>query len=332
MFAYIVKRLLSGALVVVIISMAVFALFWFGPKSPAKPLCDLQTNNKCDPVKLARFEERLGYHKSVTSQYVNYVKGVFVGREINVGPESDRCDAPCLGLSYRTQVSVYDELKERLPATISIAVGGSLLFLTIGVTVGVLAALRRGTAADRALVSTTLFVSSIPFYLFALLVMLYLCIVYDLFDRGYVALTEHPFQWFMHLVLPWLVLGIYQSTSYTRYSRGAMVEAMGEDYIRTARAKGVAPRHVVVRHGLRAALVPVVTIFGLDFAFLLAGTIFLEKIFDIQGIGLWGLDATYDKDLPVVQATVLFGSIMIVLANLIVDLVYSVLDPRVRLT
>jgi len=334
MFAYVIKRLLAGLLVVLLVSMMVFALFWYGPKSPAKPICDADRGNRgCSGEILEGYEERLGYNNPITEEYTAWLKGVFVGRTFEFGTATIECPAPCLGISYRTRIPVYETLKERLPATISIAIGGATLYLLVGVTVGVAAARRRGTLADKSLVGGSLFMSSIPYYLVALLAMLYLCIVYGIFERGYVSIADGGIDgWFTHLLLPWLVLGIYGSTQYTRYSRGAMVESLNEDYIRTARAKGLAQRTVTYKHALRSALVPVVTIFGIDFAFLLAGTIFTEYIFEIQGIGRWGLDATYDKDLPVVQATVLFGSIIIVLANIIVDVLYSVLDPRVRLT
>jgi peptide/nickel transport system permease protein len=145
-------------------------------------------------------------------------------------------------------------------------------------------------------------------------------------------MTENPWNWFTGMFLAWLALGIFGCTQYTRYTRGAMVEALNEDYIRTAKAKGLPPRTVVYRHGLRAALVPVVTIFGIDFATLLAGTIITERIFEIDGIGFWALEAVRARDLNVVAATALFGAMMLIVANLVVDMLYSVLDPRVRLT
>ena len=151
-------------------------------------------------------------------------------------------------------------------------------------------------------------------------------------DTGYFPITENPAKWFAGMFLAWVALGIFGCTQYTRYTRGAMVEALSEDYIRTAKAKGLPPRTVVYRHGLRAALVPVVTIFGIDFGTLLAGTIFTERIFDIDGIGFWSLQAVQQKDLPVVAATVLFSAVLLIVSNLIVDVVYSVLDPRVRLS
>ena len=334
MFAYVVKRLLSGFLVIVLVSMAVFVLFWYGPASPAQPICDADTNNRCgERIKI--YEENLGYNNPIYSEYAKFAKGVVVGREIKLGPNAYHCPAPCLGYSYRTKVPVWGELKQRLPATVSVAVGGAFLYLLFGIPIGVAAAKRRGSTTDKALVSSFLFVSSIPYYLFALLTWLYLTVIFEVpfvSDTGYKPITEDPAAWFGGLFLAWVALGIFGCTQYTRYTRGAMVETLSEDYIRTAKAKGLPSRTIVYKHGLRAALVPVVTILGIDFGTLLAGTIFTEAIFDIEGIGLWGLRAVTAKDLPVVAAVAMFGAVMLIVSNIIVDIIYSVLDPRVRLS
>lgn len=335
MFAYVVKRVLAGAVVVVLVSMAIFVLFWYGPSSPAQPICDRETNNRCSPVKLARFEHSLGYDNPIYVEYGKFAKGVFVGRDIEIFPTTYKCPAPCLGYSYRTKVPVWGEMKSRMPATLSVAVGGAFLYLLFGVPIGVAAARRRGSIADKALVSSFLFLSSIPYYLFALLTWLYLTVIYEvpLFsDTGYFPITENPAKWFSGLLLAWVALGIFGCTQYTRYARGAMVEALSEDYIRTAKAKGLPPRTVVYKHGLRAALVPIVTIFGIDFGTLLAGTIFTERIFEINGIGFWSLQAVFARDLPVVSATALFSAVVLILSNIMVDVIYSFLDPRVRLS
>jgi peptide/nickel transport system permease protein len=226
-------------------------------------------------------------------------------------------------------------MKDRIPATVSVAIGGAALYLLIGVPLGVAAARRRGTVADKSLVSSFLVLSSVPYYLFALLTFLYFSVIFEvpfIGSPGYVPLSESPSDWFGGLALAWICLGVFGCTQYTRYSRGAMVEALSEDYVRTAKAKGLPQRTVVYKHALRAALVPVVTIFGIDFGTLLAGTIFTEKIFDINGIGLWALLAVGQKDLPIVQATALFSAAALIVSNLVVDLLYSVLDPRVRLS
>ncbi|HET8560673.1 MAG TPA: ABC transporter permease [Marmoricola sp.] len=333
MFAYIIKRLISGAIVVVLISMAVFALFWFGPRNPALPLCNIDTSNRCRPAMLQAYEHNMGFDDSVVHQYGLWAKGVVVGRTMQLGTTPYKCDAPCLGMDYRTKQPVWQELKTKFPATLSLALGASVMYLVLGVGVGVIAARRRGTWVDKSLVTGSLIISSIPFYLVAILASLWFTISLGLFpDTGYHPLTENPAKWFAGLLLPWLVLGLYGSITYTRFSRGSMVESLSEDYIRTAKAKGLPARTVVFKHALRAAMVPVVTIFGLDLATLLAGTIFAERIFSIEGIGKWGLDAVTVKNLPVVSATVLVASVAVVTSNIIVDLVYSVLDPRVRLT
>jgi peptide/nickel transport system permease protein len=334
MFAFLVRRLLSGFLIIVLVSLAVFTLFFYGPKSPALELCRRDTNNRCGPTspKLEVYEENLGYNNPMLSEYAKWAKGLVVDRTITIGSTEYDCPAPCLGISYRDRTLVTDQLKERYPVTLSLALGGATLYLLVGVSVGVLAARRRGTTADKALVTSTLVLSSVPYYLVALLAFLTLTISSNIFPEvQYTPFLDNPAKWFSGLLLVWLVLGIYGSTSYTRYSRGSMVESLGEDYVRTARAKGLRSRTVVVRHALRAALVPVATIFGLDLAFLLAGTVFTEKIFNLEGVGKWGIDATYIKDLPVVQATSLILAISVVLANIAVDIVYSRLDPRVRL-
>lgn len=335
MFAYIVKRALAGVVVVILVSMAIFALFWYGPSSPAQPICDRETSNRCTPERLERYEETLGYNNPSYVEYGKFMKGVVAGRTITIGPTEYPCAAPCLGYSYRTKVPVWQELKERLPATFSVAIGGAFFYLALGIPIGVAAARRRGSVTDKALVSSFLFLSSIPYYLFALLAWLYLTVIFEVpvfSDTGYHPITENPATWFTGLFLAWVALGIFGCTQYTRYTRGAMVEALSEDYIRTAKAKGLPPRTVVYRHGLRAALVPVVTIFGIDFGTLLAGTIFTEFIFDIDGIGFWSLQAVNAKDLPVVSATALFGAVCLIISNLLVDVIYSVLDPRVRLS
>jgi peptide/nickel transport system permease protein len=335
MFAYVVKRVLAGLVVIALVSMAIFLLFWYGPSSPAQPICDRETSNHCTPERLARYEHTLGFDNPVYEEYGKYVKGIFVGREIKIGPSTYPCDAPCFGYSYRTKVPVWDEMKTRLPATFSVAIGGGALYLLFGVPIGVAAARRRGSLSDKALVSSFLVVSSIPYYLFALFTWLYCTVIFEVpvvSDTGYFPLTENPAKWFSGLFLAWVALGIFGCTQYTRYSRGAMVETLSEDYIRTAKAKGLPPRTVVYKHGLRAALVPIVTIFGIDLGILLAGTIFTERIFEIQGIGWWSLEAVYGRDLPVVQATALFAAAMIIVSNILVDVVYSILDPRVRLS
>jgi peptide/nickel transport system permease protein len=331
MAGFIVRRLMSSFLVIVMTSMFVFALFFLGPSNPAGPVCDAQ--GRCTEERLAAIEKQMGLDKSVVTQYGAFVGGLFRDRTIDMGTPYT-CEAPCLGISYGTRGEVRKELLEKYPATLSVALGGAAIYLALGVTLGVLAARWRGTAADRLLVGGSLVVSSIPYYLFALLAWIFLTLKWDVFPAtGYTPLTENPAAWAAGLLLPWLVIGVTYSTQYARFTRGSMVETLSEDYIRTATAKGVKSHRVVFRHGLRAAIVPIVTIFGLDFATLLAGTVFTEQIFGINGIGWWALDSVQaPQDFPVILATVLVSATLIVVANLIVDIVYSFLDPRVRMS
>lgn len=332
MLGFIVRRLLAALLVVIITSMAVFAMFYKAVPNPAGPVCDAQ--GRCTAERLAIIEESMGLNEPIAEQYGEFVKGVFVGRDVTFGSSTYECDAPCFGISYGTRLPVSEQLSEAYPATLSLAVGASVIYLVFGVTLGVLAARNRGTVWDRGLVGFSLVISSIPYYLFALLAWIFLTLKVSIFPATeYQPLTEGVIPWFGALLLPWLVLGIAQSTQYARFSRGEMLETLGEDYIRTASAKGVPRNKVIFKHALRAAIVPIVTIFGLDFAALLAGTIFTEKIFGIDGVGQLALDAVVEPpmDLPLINATVMLAATMVVLANLAVDVLYGFLDPRVRI-
>ena len=277
MFAFLVRRILSGFLIVVLVSLAVFTLFFYGPKSPALELCRRDTNNRCGPTspKLEVYEERLGYNNPMLSEYGKWAKGLVVDRTITIGTTALRLPGtvprhllPRPDLGHRPAQGPVSRSPSAWPSA------ASSLYLLIGVTVGVLAARRRGTTTDKALVSVHPGLQ-----------------LDSLLPGGTAELphrspsppassrrcstppssTTRP-SGSRGLLLVWLVMGLYGSTSYTRFSRGAMVESLGEDYVRTARAKGLRTRTVVVRHALRSALVPVATIFGLDFAFLLSGT------------------------------------------------------------
>ncbi len=331
MFAFIVRRIISGLLVLFTVSVMVFALFFYGPGDPALAMCP---DTKCDSSRLERIREQLNLDDPVAVQYGRYMKGIVAGNKFEQGSISIDCPAPCLGVSYKLRVPVTQYLVKRFPATFSIAIGAAVLFLAIGISIGMYAARRRGTTADRVVVGASLIINAVPYYLLALLMYLYLVNYWNIFpESGYFSpFTEGPWAWAKGLMLAWIALGLTYSTQYARFGRGAMVEALSEDYVRTARAKGLPERTVVVKHAFRAAIVPIVTIFGLDFAVLLAGTIFTERVFGIPGIGLAAIDALGNRDLPIISATVLIAALFIVVANIIVDILYSVIDPRVRLT
>ncbi len=335
MFGYVVRRVVAGITVLFMVAVATFTIFFLGPADPAGALCG---DRNCSPERYFAIQRSLGLDRPKVEQFASFLGGIFTGRTLRTGSFVKECPAPCFGYSFRQDRPVSAILAENLPVTISIAIGAAVIFLTLGVLLGVYAAVNRGTILDKGLVGISLTLSSIPYYVVALLAFLILAVQIQLFPRtGYHPLFgDGPFykdiyQWVQGLLLAWLVLGIVQSTSYARFSRAAMVEALGEDFVRTARAKGLSVRRVHFRHALRSALAPVVTIFGLDLASLLAGTIFTERIFNLKGIGYMAITAVQAFDLPIIMGTVLFASILIVAMNIIVDVAYSVIDPRVRL-
>lgn len=329
MFGYVVRRLFQGALVLFVISIATFALFFYGPSDPAKAMCP---ETRCTPERLEQITISLGLDRPFLTQYSEYTTGIFTGRHIGEGAAAKDCPAPCFGYSFKFSVPVWGFLKGRFPATLSIALGSSAIFLALGLLVGVVAARNRGRTIDRITVGSTLVLSAVPFYIVVLLSFLIVQQQWRVFPTPqYVSPFDSPLGWVKGMLLAWVVFGVYNATAYARYSRGSMIDSLGEDYVRTARAKGLSERTVSLKHALRSAIVPIVTIFGLDFALILGGTFFIEYILSIQGIGLASLDAIKNSDLPMIQATVLIGSVFIVLGNILTDVVYGVVDPRVRL-
>jgi peptide/nickel transport system permease protein len=332
MTGYIIRRLLGGILVLLAISVSTFVLFFIGPVNPAESQCG--TRN-CPPERIERIERALGLDQPPVKQYTDFMGGLFTGRELHSGEWVKQCPAPCFGYSFRQDRPVTEIMSERIPVTVSIAIGAAVIFLFVGVTLGVVAAIKRGTMVDKGLVSASIVMSSVPYIVIAILAYLYLAVSWQLFPRdGYHNLFGEGgslIAWIKGLLLAWIVLGLYNTTSYARFSRGAMVETLGEDYVRTARAKGLAGRTVYVKHALRAAIAPIVTIFGLDVASLMVGTIFTEQVFQLNGLGRLSLQSVQSGDLPVVMGTVMLAATLIVIANIVVDVAYSFVDPRVRL-
>ena len=324
MLLYILRRLLSAFSVVVVTLVASFALFFLAPSDPAGVIC----GPKCTPERLHDIESSLGLDKPPAEQLALYMKGIVVGRDYTAGGTVQHCSAPCLGFSYTLGQPVTKLLGQALPVTVSIVLGGAVVYLTIGVMAGVVAAQVRGTPLDRVTVGATLVVSSIPYFVVAVLVALYATF---LPHSEYHPLLDNPLLWASGLLAAWLTLGVTNAASYSRYTRASMIESLGQDFVRTARSKGISERRVVYRHGLRAALTPVATIFGIDLAFQLTGAIFTESIFGLPGIGLLTLRAFGQYDLPVLMGGVLLGAVVLVVMNLVVDIAYTFLDPRVRL-
>jgi peptide/nickel transport system permease protein len=267
-------------------------------------------------------------------QYGRFAQGIVVGQDYSLGPKKAECPAPCFGFSFNNNQPVWPTLLDRLPATLSLAFGAAIIWLISGVGVGVISALRRGTLLDRTVMTVALAGVSLPIYFTGLVSLSVFAYTLGIFPGGgsYTPITQNPVMWFQALILPWITLAFLYAALYARLTRAGMLETMSEDYIRTARAKGLKERTVVVKHALRATLTPILTIFGLDLGLLLGGAVLTESTFSIQGIGKLVIDAIRGNDLPVVLGVTLFAAFFIVLANLIVDILYAVVDPRVRLS
>jgi peptide/nickel transport system permease protein len=241
------------------------------------------------------------------------------------------------GRSFQTNKEVLDQIAENLPATISLALGGVIVWLTFGLSIGIISAVRHRSIFDRLAIGLSLIAISAPVYWLGLVALYLFAPDFGVFglqflggQGSYVPFSDDPKVWLQSLVLPWFVLAASFAAVYSRLLRGSLLEVLGEDYIRTARAKGLSERRVIMRHGVRSAITPVVTVLGLDLGILLGGAILTESVFNIPGVGRLAYDAILRGDLPIVQGTVLFGAFFIIVMNLIVDVLYAFLDPRVR--
>ncbi|ROO88457.1 peptide/nickel transport system permease protein [Actinocorallia herbida] len=336
MFAFIVRRLVGAVVMLVIVSMVTFGIFFQLPKLAGQTTDQLAASyvGKAPTAEaIADVKERLGLDDPIAVQYGRFVKGIFAGQDYSNGPSVDHCSAPCLGFSFRTNEPVLPTLLDRAPVTLSLGVGAAIIWLVAGVGVGILSALRRGTAVDRAAMAVALAGVSLPVYFTGLVSMSIFVYTLKVWPDGiaYVGFLDNPGQWAWNLVLPWVTLAFLYAATYARLTRSGMLETLGEDYIRTARAKGLGERTVIVRHALRASLTPIVTIFGLDLGLLLGGAVLTEQTFSLAGLGSLSIDSILSGDLPMVMGVVLLATVFIVLASLIVDILYAVVDPRVRL-
>jgi peptide/nickel transport system permease protein len=327
--AYVIRRLLTGLLILVLLSMLTFVLFNALPADPAALTC----GKNCTPEVIEANRVRLGLDLPLWQQYIEFVKGLFAGRTFGSGTATFTCAAPCLGYSFRRGEEVTPLILEALPPTIFLAAGAFVIWMVVGVLLGIYASLRRGRWQEKVTLGGALVGYSFPSFFIGLLLLFFVVIRWRLLPYpSYVPPTEDPVQFFQTMILPWITLAMIFAAFYIRLTRNQMLETMSEDYIRTARAKGLAERTVIGRHGLRAGLTPIVTAAGLDLAGLLGGAIIVESVFSIPGVGRLAVNAVTDSDLPVIVATVLVAGTFIVIANIIVDLLYAVIDPRVRLS
>ncbi|MFE5829388.1 ABC transporter permease [Streptomyces sp. NPDC056488] len=327
MISYLLRRCLGVAGVLLAICAVTFVIFHLLPADPTAAAC----GKTCSPERLAEVRRFMGLDQPVWRQFGDYLVGIFAGRELGSGPHALECGFPCLGYSYENALPVWDLLTDRLPVSASLAVGAALLWLVLGLTAEVTAALRKGSALDRALMVGAVATASLPVYFTAVMLLYGAVRLSGLLPYPtYVALADDPVGWAVNLLLPWTALALLYAAMYARQSRSSMIETMTQPYIRTARAKGMPARTVVVKHGLRSAMMPVVTLFGMDLGALLAGAVITESIFGLPGVGRLFYDALQRSDQPVVLGVTLLAAFFIVAANVLVDLLHAVVDPRVR--
>jgi peptide/nickel transport system permease protein len=317
MTLFVARRLLLGFVVLWAITALVFVMFFVAPHNVARTIAGRQATP--DTVELVT--HRLGLDRPVLDQYGTYMRRLVEGD---------------LGYSFYSSTSVNTLIWERVPVTMSLAIGAAIIWLVLGVSAGVLAAVRPRTLVDRTVTVTALFFYSMPGFLLGVIFLYFLFFRLHLAGfgffpaSGYVALTTDPFEWARHLILPWLTIALVTAATYSRLTRASMLDVLGEDYIRTARAKGLSERRIVYRHALRSGVTPVVTQFGIDLGTLLGGVIIVENIFGLPGLGQLAVQSVTNQDLPVIIGTVIVASVCIVVANILVDISYALLDARVR--
>lgn len=327
MLRFLLKRFLLAVSVLFAVSVIAFGLFFALPADPVTGMCP----KNCNAERLDRVRTELGLNDPKSEQYANYMKGIFVGRDLG-SAQGGQCAAPCLGYSYVNSESVTDTFARVLPVTLSVVLPAAVLWLALGVGLGMVSALRRGTLLDRISIGFTLTFASMQLYFVGAVLLLIFVYTWKILPTPrYVSPLEDPLAWAQGMVLPWLTLALMFSAIYARLARAQMVETLNEDFIRTARAKGAPKRRVYGRHALRAAITPIVTVAGLDVGSALGGTVITETTFGLQGLGRTAVEAVRQGDLPTIMATVLLAAVFVVVANLVVDLLYAFIDPRVRL-
>ncbi|HEX2355031.1 MAG TPA: ABC transporter permease [Micromonosporaceae bacterium] len=327
MARFLIKRLLLATLTLFAVSVLSFLMFFGLPADPVSGMCP----KNCNAERLERVRQELGLRDPLVEQYANYMKGIVAGRDLG-SSQGGHCDAPCLGYSYVNGEAVTDTLRRVLPVTLSVVIPAAFLWLCLGVGLGMVSALRRGTLLDRLAIGFSLTGASLQIYFVgAILLLVFVYNLAILPNPHYTSILEDPLDWAAGLVLAWFALAFLFSAIYARISRAQMLETLSEDFVRTARAKGLPKTRVYGRHALRAALTPIVTIAGLDVGGALGGTVITETTFGIQGLGRTAVYAVRQGDLPTIMATVLISAVFIVVANIVVDFLYAVVDPRVRL-
>lgn len=340
MIAFAIRRILVGIVMLLAMVLVVFVLF-FAAGNPAKDVC----GKFCTPEKLKQVTQVYGYDQPISEQFGLFMQGLVVGRDYPVDDKYRaelektnpalviHCAAPCLGYSQHDALTVNADIAKYAPVTISLAIYAFIFWIFFGVLFGVLAAVFKGKWLDRIVVGVTLVVYALPTFFVGTFLLQFVAIKWQLVPYpSYVSIADGGvWGWFLSLFLPALTLALFYMAAYVRITRAFVLESLTEDYIRTARAKGLQTRVVLFKHGLRAALTPLLSMAGLDFAALLAGAVITESVFNYQGLGLLAVTANKNSDLPVLIGLVIVAGAAVIAMNILVDILYAFVDPRVRL-
>ena len=312
---FLVRRLFSMMLVLVAISVLTFLIFQAIPNGSPE---DRLAGRTSTPETRAAVRRTWGFDKPIYEQYTITMKKVLTGTVV----------------SYTQQANVEDQIRQDLPATLSLAIGAGAIWLFFGIAFGLFSAITAGKFTDRALTVLSLVGVSTPVFLLGAVMLYFLAYKLTLFPNGgYVPLTKNPWQWFVHLILPWTALSVLFIGFYSRVLRSNILDTLNEDFVRTARAKGLSERRVLVRHVLRNSMIPIISLFGLDFAAVVGGgAILTESVFNLQGVGQYAAQSIGQLDVPPVLVITMFGAFFVVLLSAVVDVVYAALDPRIRLS
>jgi peptide/nickel transport system permease protein len=329
--AYLIRRLIAAAVMLVVIIVVVFSIFFLIPKWAGVDIATSFVGKQADPASVEGVREKLGLADPIYAQVWEFFKGIFVGRTYSGGGDVTQCAAPCFGYSFRSEQAVWPVLTDRFPVTLGLALGAAVLWLIFGVAAGVLSALKRGSIWDRGAMVVALSGVSLPIYFTGMLSVAILDIGLGWIDAQYVPLDESFTGWFGGMLLPWVTLAFLYAAMYARITRATMMEILGEDYIRTARAKGLREPVVIRKHAMRSTMTPLLTMLGMDLGALIGGAILTETTFSLPGLGQKVLDAIKNQDLPFILGVTLITSLAVLVANLVVDILYAVIDPRVRL-
>ncbi|MEU8784099.1 ABC transporter permease [Streptomyces sp. NPDC048637] len=323
MLPFLFRRIFGAVVILLLLSAFTFFVF-FSTGDPAMMAC----GKNCTADNVALIHHNLGLDKPLPTQYWDFLAGIFTGRDYTIG----HCSAPCFGYSFATKQDVWATMMDRLPTTASLAVGGAVAFLVIGLGAGLLAAWKKGSLLDKTVTGASMVLSSVQIYILGPVVLGIFVYSGIMASPKYVELTSNPVGWFMGLLLPWLVMSTIFTAQYTRMARSTMIEQLQEEHVRTAKAKGMPARYVFMRYAWRGSLIPIVTILGIDLSSLFGGAMITEYTFSLAGLGRLAINSVITLDLPMILGVLIFSAALILVFNIIVDATYALIDPRVRLS